>query len=193
MKKLFLLLVSLACMITAEAQNRYINVSFMGNDMKQADFQDLKSNYGASFTTGRTYRLLGNHLRLGLDVSWLDLNYTNYKIKHITNESTDTYFYHQGEIAMQIGPSLTFIPTYGTRVSAYYRYSPAFSCLYDNVDVYGNYASLFVTGGSISFGAIGLGAEYRYGNCNYKNFTSSASSQKAVNLSGWKAYITFRF
>lgn len=31
MKKLFLLLVSWACMITAEAQNRYINVSFMGN------------------------------------------------------------------------------------------------------------------------------------------------------------------
>jgi hypothetical protein len=31
MKKLFLLLVSLVFVITAEAQNRYINVSFMGN------------------------------------------------------------------------------------------------------------------------------------------------------------------
>ena len=138
MKKLLIILVALTCVIMSHAQNRYINVSFIDTDMKQADFQDLKSNYGASFTVGRTYRLVGNHLRLGLDVSWLDLNYTNYKIKHITNEAADTYFYHQGEISMQIGPSLTFIPTYGTRVSAYYRYSPAFSCLYDNVDVYGN-------------------------------------------------------
>lgn len=192
MKKLFVIIVASVVAVAAEAQNRYINISFSGNDMSLEGFPKLKSNYGLSFTAGRTFNLLGNNLRLGLDVSWIDLNYTNYKIKHITAAYTDNYFYHQGEISMQIGPSLTFNPGY-LYMNVYGRYSPALSCMYDNADLYGNYATLFVTGGSVSYGRVGLGAEYRFGNCMYRNFTSSAPSDKAADLSGWKAYITYRF
>lgn len=193
MKRLFLLFAALMAFTAVEAQNRYMNISFLNTELKQADFPNLKSNYGASFTYGRIYRLLGYNFRLGLDVTWFDLSYSNYKIKHITPESTDNYNYHQGEIAMHIGPSLTWIPFERMRLHGYFRYAPTYSALYDEDSLYGNYVTMFVGGASITFGHVGIGAEYRFGEGTYKNILSDTPAAKAFDLGGLRTYLSFRF
>lgn len=193
MKKLLLLIAAVIAFTTAGAQNRYMNIGFVNSELKQTDFPDLKSNYGASFSAGKTYRLLGYGLRLGLDVTWFDLTYSNYKIKHITAGSTDNYNYHQGEISMHVGPSLTWMPFESTRVHGYFRYVPTFSALYDNDSLYGNYVTMFVGGASITFGPVGIGAEYRFGDGTYRNLFSDSPVAKAFDLSGLRTYLSFRF
>lgn len=167
--------------------------------MSQDRQPDLKSNYGASFTVGRTFYLhrpIGGFLRFGIDATWFDLNYTNYDIKHIAYWGTEKYQYHQGEISMHVGPSITLTPIKQFNINGYFRYAPSFSAMYMNDTFYGNYATFFVGGAYISYGVFGVGIEKRFGNCEYKELWSDSEDAVApskINHNGWKAYITFRF
>lgn len=106
---------------SGKLRNKYINISFAKSTMEQDDFPKLKSNYGVGFTVGKTFYLhkkpLANCLRFGIDATWFDINYTNYKIEHITYLGTNKYEYHQGEISMHVGPSLTITPVKGFNVA----------------------------------------------------------------------------
>ncbi|MDR1201177.1 MAG: hypothetical protein LBL58_06030 [Tannerellaceae bacterium] len=182
-------------------RKKYINLSFTNMKMTQDDFPELKSNYGVAFSVGRTFYLhkepIANMIRFGIDATWFDMNYTNYKIEYITNLDTEKYEYYQGEISMHIGPSITINPVDKLDIHGYFRYAPTFSGLYTDDAFYGNYASFFVGGGSISYGVIGLGIESQFGNCDYKEFVSNnddeVSSKLKMKLSGWRAYLTFKF
>lgn len=134
-------------------------------------------------------------LRFGIDATWFDINYSNYEIEHITYWETDKYQYHQGEISLHVGPSVTFEPIKKLAIHAYFQYAPTFAMLYtgDSETCYGNYASLWIAGGNISYGAIGLGIESRFGNTNYKPMGSSDSENIDSSLSGFRAYLTFKF
>ena len=161
---------------------------------------DLKSNYGASFTSGRTIYLhnpIGDFLCFGLDATWCDISYTNYKIKHITYLGTESYQYHQGEFSMHIGPSITISPVENLNIHGYFRYAPFISILYAKESYYGNYTNSYVGGASISYGVIGLGIESRSGDCNYKEYIPDGEemSSSIINnkFKGWKAYLTLRF
>lgn len=207
MKRLTLLLFFIITVSVCFAQNeedrwrkKYINFGFINTTMSQNGMPDLKSNYGASFTIGRTFYLhkpIGGFLRFGIDVTWFDLNYTNYKIKHITYRETDNYQYHQGEVSMHIGPSIYIRPIGKLNIHGYFRYAPSFSALYADEIFYGNYATFFVGGASISYGVMGLGIETRFGDCKYKEFGSDGEEQghsiSKTKHNGWKAYLTFRF
>ena len=208
MKRITLLLISILTISGCFAQSdndrwrkKYINLGFVNATMSQNVMPDLKSNYGASFTIGRTFYLhkpIGGILRFGIDATWFDLNYTNYKIKHITNLGTDRYQYHQGELSMQIGPSVTIRPIENLNIHGYFRYAPSFSALCADDAYYGNYATFFVGGASISYSVIGLGFEARFGNCDYKGFKVDgddgiSSLINKAKYNGWKAYLTFRF
>lgn len=206
-RKITLLLISILTVTVCFAQSdddrwrkKYINLGFINTTMSQDEQPDLKSNYGASFTVGRTFYLhrpIGGFLRFGIDATWFDLNYTNYKIKHITYWETDNYQYHQGEVSMHIGPSITIRPIGKLNIHGYFRYAPSLSALYADDTFYGNYATFFVGGASISYGVIGLGIETRFGNCKYKEFGADSdepsSSISKTKHNGWKAYLTFRF
>ncbi len=182
-------------------RKKYINLGFINTTMSQDGMPDLKSNYGASFTVGRTFYLhkkpIGGILRFGLDATWFDLNYTNYKIKHITYWETENYQYHQGEISMHIGPSITIKPIGKLNIHGYFRYAPSFSALYADDTFYGNYATFFVGGASISYGVIGLGFESRFGDCKYKDFIISGEDEtsfsKRIKNNGYRVYLTFNF
>ena len=181
-----------------EWRKKFINLSFANATMSQDNVQDLKSNYGAAFTIGKTYFLhkpIGNMFRLGIDMTWFDINYANYDIKHITYWYTYIYQYHQGEVSMHIGPSITFEPFKRFTLHAYFQYAPTFATLYtsDSKTFYGNYASLWVTGGNISYGVVGLGIESRFGKTNYKPLGSSDSDNINSSLSGFRIYLTFKF
>ena len=206
-RKITLLLISILTVSVCFAQSdddrwrkKYINLGFINTTMSQDGMPNLKSNYGASFTVGRTFYLhrpIGGFLRFGIDATWFDLNYTNYKIKHITYWGTDNYQYHQGEVSMHIGPSITIRPVGKLNIHGYFRYAPSFSALYADDTFYGNYATFFVGGASISYGVIGLGIETRFGDCKYKEFGADSdelsSSINKTKHNGWKAYLTFRF
>ncbi len=173
-------------------------LGFTNATLSQDNVQDLKSNYGVALAIGRTYFLnkpIGDKLRFGIDATWLDINYTNYDIEHITYWDTDKYQYHQGEVSMHVGPSITFAPFKKFTLHAYFQYAPTFAVIYTgNNDVfYGNYASMWVAGGNVSYGVIGLGIESRFGNINYKPFKSSDSETFSASLAGFRTYLTFKF
>lgn len=181
-------------------RKKYINLGFINTTMSQDGRPDLKSNYGVSFAVGRTFYLhkpIRGVLRFGINVTWLDVNYTNYKIKHITYWRTDNYTHHQGEVSMHVGPSITYKPIDKLDIQGYFRYAPSFSALYADDAFYGNYATFFVAGTSVSYGAIGLGIESRFGRCKYEEFKSSNGEGYPpigkIKHNGWKAYLTFNF
>lgn len=205
MKKIILLaalIVSSVCSYAQETDKewckKFINLSFTNATMSQDNVKDLKSNYGAAFTVGRTFFLhkpIGDMLRFGIDATWFDINYTNYDIEHITFKGSNKYQFHQGEVSMHVGPSVTFEPIKKFAVHAYMQYAPTFAAIYtgDNETFYGNYASLWVAGGNVSYGVIGLGIESRFGKTNYKPFESSETENINSSLSGFRAYLTFKF
>lgn len=199
---LIILFVSSICSNAQETnkewRKKFINLSFTNATLSQDNVKDLKSNYGAAFTVGRTFFLhkpIGDMLRFGFDATWFDINYTNYDIEHITYLDSNKYQYHQGEVSMHVGPSITFEPIKKLSVHAYFQYAPTFAALYtgDSETFYGNYSSLWLAGGNISYGVIGLGIESRFGKANYKSFGSSDADNIDSSLSGFRAYLTFKF
>ena len=183
MKKISFILLALLCWSSMESaqennnrlRKKYRNLSFVKQEFEPASYfgmdQTLKSNFGAAFTVGRTFYLhkkpIAGLIRFGLDATWFDLNYTNYKLEYRWEDNYDeeeepeTSNFHQAEIGMQVGPSVTVNPVGKLNVNAYFRFAPSFSALYDDDTLLGNYASYFITGGGISYGVIGLGVESR--------------------------------
>ena len=165
MKKISFILLALLCwssMVSAQENNnrlrkKYRNLSFVKQEFEPASYfgmdQTLKSNFGAAFTVGRTFYLhkkpIAGLIRFGLDATWFDLNYTNYKLEYRWEDNYDeeeepeTSNFHQAEIGMQVGPSVTVNPVGKLNVNAYFRFAPSFSALYDDDTLLGNYASYF--------------------------------------------------
>lgn len=183
-----------------EWRKQYVDFVFSKAKISQDGEPDLQSKFGAAFNFGNTFFLhkpIGGMLRFGFDVTWLDLNYDNYDIEHIANNGVDKYQYHQGEVSMHIGPSVTIEPVKKLAVHAYFHYLPTFAMLYrgESEIFYGNYASLWVAGGNVSFGAVGLGLESRFGTTNYKPIIGISSHEDTFksSLSGFRAYLTLKF
>lgn len=187
---------------------KYVNFGFSMLELRQPDFPALKSNYGASFTVGRTYFLhrkpVAGILRFGIDATWFDLNYTNYKLEFHDQESQpETMSYHQAELAMQVGPSVSVNPVGKLNIHTYFRYAPSFSGLYDGNVFLGNYAAVFVGGGAVSYGKVGLGVEARFGDSRYKELFGGDKEEKSggdesdtsekTTFSGLRVYFSLRF
>ena len=177
----------------------YANIGFVATTMSQDNIQDLESNFGASFTIGRTFYLHENPIldimRFGIDVTWLDFSYTNYKIKHITNSGTNNYKLQQAEAGIHVGPSLTIRADEKLYIHAYFRYAPSYSAIKTDSDSYSNYATFFVGGSSITYGSAGIGIETRFGNCRYSGAERDecAFITDDIKHNGFKVYVNFRF
>ena len=187
---------------TYKPRKKYRNLGFVNTIMQQDGMPELKSNYGASLTIGRTFFLhknpIGGFLRLGIDATWFDLNYTNYKIKHITYWETYRYEYLQGDLSVHIGPSVTLTPTPKLYIHGYFRYAPTLSALYMDEVLYMGGDTFWIYGASISYGTIGVGFEHRNRGCGYGEVDWESEEHEytpAFNsvFEGWKVYLTFRF
>ena len=205
MKKISFILLVLLCwssMVSAQENNnrlrkKYRNLSFVKQEFEPASYfgmdQTLKSNFGAAFTVGRTFYLhkkpIAGLIRFGLDATWFDLNYTNYKLEYRWEDNYDeeeepeTSNFHQAEIGMQVGPSVTVNPVGKLTMSI------------DDFII-----SYFVTGGGISYGVIGLGVESRWGSCKFKSFGGGDSEEDEQEpepgkskFNGMRVYLSFRF
>lgn len=176
-------------------RRKHRSFSFSMTEMSDAGTgQTLRSNYGAAFTTTRTYFLhrkpIGGFLKIGIDATWFDLCYNNYKILYKEYGQTSKEYMHQAEIGMQAGLSLTFNPVGKMNITLYGRYAPTFSAYYHD-GISGGYAGYWIGGGSLSYGVIGLGVEYRTGKCNYRHFSEGGSTP--ASMSGLRGYISLNF
>ena len=66
-------------------RRKYRNFSFSGMKLMSPDGGgSLDANFGAAFTSGRTYflhsRPILGLMKIGLDATWVDLNYSNYTL-----------------------------------------------------------------------------------------------------------------
>lgn len=176
----------------------------------------IKNKWGVSMTRGRSYMLhkkpIARLISIGLDASFFDLSYSKYKAApgllgatlkdSEETDGTDTIDetlldevdLHKMEYSFQVGPSITITPGKKLTVAAYFRYAPTFSCMYVDGSFGGNYASMFVTGASVTYNKFGVGIEARMGSCKYKNFSGDLDfSNNKIKTSGFRAFIQFRW
>ena len=206
MKKTILLIAMLfACMANYaqddhadKVRSTYINIGYAESKLSQDDFPQLKCDWGAFFSVGKTFYLhkepILGLLKFGIDATWFDLTYASYKVPtHGDNNET----FHHGEASIHVGPSVTVSPLSGLNVCGYFRYAPTFSGLYANDEFNCCYATRFVGGASVSYRFFGVGIESRFGGCKYKPFSYNGKDDDVdkvtTSLTGYRVYITFRF
>ena len=178
----------------------YADIGFNSTTMSSANIPDLMSNYGISFSVGRTFYLhcmpiLGG-VRLGIDATWFDLSYTDYQIMNMTYSNENRLMqYEQVEIAAQIGPSITIRPFGRFNIHGYIKYAPTISNLIANNKMMSCYSPHIVRGVSVSFGKIGFGVESRTFECRYKEIGAIDHPDNIENISyeGWRAFLTLVF
>jgi hypothetical protein len=179
----------------------YLNISTGHHTMKQEGFPKLKSNYSIGATIGNTYYLhqapIADCIMIGIDATWLDFNYTNYKIDHVSNLGSNKLSYNQLEAGVQVGPSVTVIPMDDLNISGYFRYAPTFSGLSANDEFSSGFASMFVGGASVAYQFFGAGVEYRFGSCKYNGFSLEEKvkdpEKTKTTLNELRFYVSLRF
>lgn len=183
-------------------KKKYLNIGFVNTTLEQEGVPKLKSNYGASFTVGRTFYLhkkpVAKILKFGIDATWFDLNYTNYDVTHITYRDTYKFQIHEGEVGMQLGPSLTINPISKMNIHVYFRYAPSFSCFYADDEFQGDFSNIIISGSSVSYGVIGLGIEWRHGSNKFEPFINTKDladdvGKVSMSTNGLRAYLRFNF
>lgn len=183
-------------------KKKYLNIGFVNTSLNQEGVPQLKSNYGASFTVGRTFYLhkkpIAKILKFGIDATWFDVNYTNYDVTHITYWDTYKFQIHEGEIGMHLGPSLTINPISKMNIHVYFRYAPSFSCFYADDEFQGNFSNTIIGGSSVSYGVIGLGIEWRHSSSKFEPFVKTENitedvGKVSMSTNGLRAYLRFNF
>lgn len=205
-KGLILLLIAVLSASVCFAQERrdnwrrpYANFGFSNITMSSNDMPDLISNYSVSFSVGRTFYLhsrpMLGHVRLGIDVTWFDVNYTNYQIMNMAYSANTTTAYEQVELGAQIGPSITIRPFGRFHIHGYAKYSPTASSLDVNGNIYACYTPFIVYGAAVSVGNIGFGLENRTFECKYQELGVKNNTEiiDPTKFDGWRAYVTFVF
>lgn len=167
-----------------KGRRKYFNIGYAWEKLEAVDFpSEEESEWAAFITWGRTFYLhkkpIANMLKIGLDLTWTDMTIASYEVDQLVEETTDFMgmtlpVYSQREASMyrmdygvHLGPSVTVNPVSALCVNAYFRYAPTFAMSMtksgDSWDMGYGYASLFITGAAVSYKAISVGCEYRFG------------------------------
>lgn len=170
---------------------KYFNIGYVNQSLNSKDGNvKYKSNLGVNMTWGKTWYLhkkpILNMIKIGLDWSWMDFNYVKYaslEEKYAFEEGgyDDSYddIYadeedfdldfgcHQLEYGMQIGPSITVNPIHHLKVSTYFRFQPSASIMLLDEEVYYGFVPFFNFGAAVSWKAISVGVEGRWGGTKY--------------------------
>lgn len=165
-------------------RSKYFNLSYVKQTLspdiagwEKLGGSELKSDIGAALVWGKTYYLhrkpLARMIKFGLDWSWMDFNYAQYKLEDYDFETGELYSEkaHQLEYGMQIGPSVTINPIHHLKVSAYFRVTPSYSMMYFNEEFYHHYATFCNTGFAVSWKVLSVGCEWRWGKASYNGLS----------------------
>ena len=171
---------------------------------------------------GRVFYLhkkpLLNLMKFGIDASFIGINYANFNNEDIIpgyagllgdlNDmaSSDYSDYededinigsHLVDVYLKVGPSLTINPVDKLKVHLYFHYVPTYSMLLLDSNFSHTYESCFDYGASISYKAIGLGIEYRWGHTKHNNAAlleySDINDKTKINTGALSFYISFRY
>ena len=219
MKKGLLLL--LTVLLTASAvsaqdvdilRRKYSQVSFAKNTFKHGDKWTLESDLAVNYSSGRIFYLhedeVAGLIRFAIDGTWTDLTYAKYSRTLPWDGKDKAYKFHQIDYSLGVGPSIHINPVDDLYVHTYFRYAPTYSFFMGDKQVYGNYATNFVTGLSVSFNFVAVGFEGRFGSCEYKSLVSAEKAAEyieqlktnplnqlteKVKNRGWRVYVSFMF
>lgn len=188
-------------------RRKYSQVSIGRNTIKYDDWK-MKSDIALNYTNGRTFYLhedeIIDMIRFGIDGTFTDFTYAHYTRTLPLEGKKRDYKFNQFDYALNVGPSAHINPIDDVYVHTYFRYAPAYSLLFGDKQVYGNYATYFLTGFSVSYNFISLGFEGRWGNCLYNNYISAKRLDKLkpnpenvlterVKHRGWRFYVSLMF
>lgn len=169
-------------------RKKYFQIGYTNQTLTHQDVPGLewKSDFGVSLAMGKTFYLhkkpLFNMLKFGLNATWFDVSYAKYSQPKGWEEPSDPSDFeegeadfdlgaHQAEIGLGIGPSITVNPIDHLKVSGYFHFIPSGSILVLNDEINASYVSNFAVGGAISYKAISLGVESRWGKAKYNSFS----------------------
>lgn len=194
------------------ANGRYLDLAFVSANMKQEYAPKLKTDFGFSLIKGNTYYLhkpIAGLLRFGIDATWTDLTYANYKVNEIYTlyDEIESYTIHEVDVALGVGVSATVNLFKRFQASAYFRYNPTFQMMLNNSEFQGGFANMFTTGVNATYARVGLGIEARFGKAKTKTYLNiddmdgildgeinfGHGRRLSTTLSGIRAYICFRF
>ncbi len=184
------------------------NVTILGT----VDIESDPSDWGAAFSIGRDFVLhrkpVGGMVFFGLNANWFDANYAVYETKINTGigilddliDGLDSEV-QQLDLSVGIGPSVHVIPVSKLGIHTYCRYQPGYGAYAGRVDgeymyVQGSVVHSIVAGGAVSWGAISLGAEARWGTGDYKLLSDDKdflSMEGKMHTAGMRAYLSLRF
>lgn len=206
-------------------RKKYLNIGYVNQTLVHEEVQGLewKSDYGFSFSYGRTYYLhkkpLFKMLKFGLDLTIPDITYVKYssptffKEEQVGNNDDEDIVdlgMHQIDLGVHIGPSITLNPVDHLKIGTYFHFAPSASVVILDDEVNTQYVSFLTFGGSIAYKAISLGVEGRWGSANYKSFSVSdeedyndeenenvtnifSSDKNRLKTKSVRFYISFRF
>ena len=185
-----------------EPRAKYLNLNYMKATMKEEGYK-VKSDYSMGLTAGRTFYVhknpLAGMIRIGIDWSYLDLNFSqfseNYYHDDVDDYISEEWKTYKIEAGMHVGPSVTVSPVKNLHLNAYFRFAPSYSGMTDSEfsDVSSAYASFYVAGTSVSYSVISLGLENRWGTTKYKGNYDGESYDYEIKMSGPRFYVGFRF
>jgi hypothetical protein len=188
------------------ANRGFTNISYVTQKMIEpvTGLESGSSDWGVALTKGRTFTLhhrpVADMIYFGLDGVWTDVNYAQYKIEMGIGDFSISERLHQADLSLGIGPSVHLLPVEKLGIHAYFRYMPTVATFADDSfeTIVGGYASMFTTGGAVSWSAISLGIEARWGTGKYKFWTGDDqeggfSIAGKLKTSGMRAYVSLRF
>lgn len=192
-------------------RGRFTNLGFAYTHLNQEGYPKLHSDLGFSLSKGTTYHLhkpIAGCLRFGIDATWFDLTYENYKVREHYLNDIDDFSIHHIDLGLQVGPSVTVNLFRRFQAHAYFRYAPTLALMYNNDELQAGFANMFTGGVCVSYGVIGVGIESRFGSSKMNSYfenddyydsdsedwTDAIGSRKVkTKFSGLRAYISFRF
>lgn len=166
-------------------RGRYFNIGYVmqtrdlsGYDLPDyLDLSKTKSSVGASISWGKQFYLhskpIANMIKFAIDWTWFDANYVQYKIpegESVVADGPDSEIinkYHQADVAMQLGGSMTVNPVDHLKASVYFRVSPTYSFITGGLGGSG-YGTFCNFGISVAYKVASIGYEYRWGSINSK-------------------------
>lgn len=214
------------------SKNTFFNISYNKTKLSSKEFPtaltdngfaaEYKCDWGVGIQWGQTFnfhkKALGNVVFIGLDYTWMDVNFNQYKASAEPAEyvkglsSTGLMPWHNKKMTidygMSVGPSLTFYPftplhknaSDNIRLQGYFHvgYKAAGFMIKDN-DKKNQFAwghGLYTAfGGNLTFNAIGIGIDIRNdNNINVKHAKKDFGDKKMkFKEKTTRLYIQFRF
>lgn len=146
-------------------------LGFVQNTLKEKGYSDLKSYLGGCASYGQMvpFGTTLSDCNFGLDIVYFDLNYLHYKMRYHENGQTTDSQWHQAEAGVQMGFAVLLAPSDEFNLKLYARYAPTYSAIYDDNKWHHSLGHYGVAGLSANFGRIGIGGDFRFGRCEYKD------------------------